>query len=116
VNYLVMGAGMAAAASARVLLDAGHDVTVVDRVASATTEDLATAGAHIVIAPQVPDRLAASALLNGINGNGIDEVIVSPGVPPHDLLASAAVDAGLDVYSEPELAWRLRGPDHRGSR
>src|SRR5262249_44726525 len=26
-------------------------------------------------------------------------------------LAAAAVAAGLDVYSEPELAWRLRGPD-----
>src|SRR6185295_14564017 len=34
----------------------------------------------------------------------------SPGFAPHHPLAAAAVAAGLDVYSEPELAWRLREP------
>ncbi len=42
--------------------------------------------------------------------DGVSEVVVSPGVPPHDALATAAVEAGIDVYSEPELAWRRRGP------
>jgi UDP-N-acetylmuramoylalanine--D-glutamate ligase len=100
-RYLVVGAGMAAAACARVLLDAGQDVTVVDRVPSAATEDLATAGARVVIASPAPLSLL----------DGVDEVVVSPGVPPHDALAAAAVEAGTDVYSEPELAWRLRAPD-----
>jgi UDP-N-acetylmuramoylalanine--D-glutamate ligase len=100
-RYLVVGAGMAAAACARVLLDTGHDVTVLDRIASAATDELAAAGAHVVIASPAPLSLL----------DGIDDVVVSPGVPPHDVLASAAVEAGLDVYSEPELAWRLRGPD-----
>jgi len=31
-------------------------------------------------------------------------------VAPHHPLVVAALTAGLEVYSEPELAWRLRGP------
>jgi UDP-N-acetylmuramoylalanine--D-glutamate ligase len=99
-RYLIVGAGMAAAACARVLLDDGAAVTVVDRAAGAATDALAAAGARIVIADPAPLSLLDDA----------DEVVVSPGVPPHDALAAAAVARGLDVYSEPELAWRRRGP------
>jgi UDP-N-acetylmuramoylalanine--D-glutamate ligase len=98
---LVVGAGMAAAAAARALLDRGDEVIVVDRAPSAGLDALAAAGARTVVADPAPLDLL----------DGVAEVIVSPGVPPHDRLAAAAVDAGLDVYSEPELAWRLRGPD-----
>jgi UDP-N-acetylmuramoylalanine--D-glutamate ligase len=100
VRTLVIGAGMAASACARALLERGHQVTVVDRTPSATLDALGAAGAHVVTAAPAPLSLL----------DDVDEVIVSPGVPPHDPLASAAVAAGLDVYSEPELAWRLRGP------
>ena len=41
----------------------------------------------------------------------LDDVIVSPGFAPHTPVARAALRAGLPVYSEPELAWRLRGAD-----
>ena len=37
-----------------------------------------------------------------------DDVVVSPGFAPHTPVARASLDAGLPVYSEPELAWRLR--------
>ncbi len=104
-RYLIVGAGMAAAASARVLLGDGDAVTIVDRVASAATDELAAAGATIVIAPPVRSGVQPALL------DGADEVIVSPGVPPHDPLAAAATIAGLDVYSEPELAWRRRRPN-----
>ncbi len=43
---------------------------------------------------------------------GFDEVVVSPGVPPHAPAVAAARAVGVPVYSEPELAWRLRGPGH----
>jgi UDP-N-acetylmuramoylalanine--D-glutamate ligase len=41
---------------------------------------------------------------------GTTDVVTSPGWrPDHPLLVSAH-RAGLEVYSEPELAWRMRGP------
>ncbi len=62
---------------------------------------LRAAGADVVLADMPPAGLFAT----------VEEVIVSPGVPPHAPVALAAAAAGLPVYSEPELAWRLRPPD-----
>ncbi len=101
-RHLVLGAGMAAAACARALLADGDEVVVVDRMPGVVLTDLAAAGASIVVAGP---EAAPLALLDEA-----DDVIVSPGVPPHDPLALAAITAGLDVFSEPELAWRRRGP------
>jgi UDP-N-acetylmuramoylalanine--D-glutamate ligase len=98
-RFLIVGAGIAAAACAEALLDDGCEVTVVDRVPSARLDELHAEGASVVVADPAPLTLL----------NQVDDVIVSPGVPPHDPLASAAVDLDHDVYSEPELAWRRRG-------
>jgi UDP-N-acetylmuramoylalanine--D-glutamate ligase len=73
----------------------------VDRVESARTEALAAAGATVVIEEPAPPSLLEDA----------DELVVSPGFPPHHPLAAEAVARGLDVYSEPELAWRLQRED-----
>ncbi|HET8681324.1 MAG TPA: UDP-N-acetylmuramoyl-L-alanine--D-glutamate ligase, partial [Micromonosporaceae bacterium] len=99
-RVLVAGARVAGAAAARALLRLGAEVVVVDRSASAGTEALAAAGARVVVADQPPAGLL----------DGVADVVVSPGFAPHHPLAVAALTAGLDVYSEPELAWRLRGP------
>jgi UDP-N-acetylmuramoylalanine--D-glutamate ligase len=48
--------------------------------------------------------------LAGTDWEGASELIVSPGFPPYHPLALEAARRGLEVYSEPELAWRLRGP------
>jgi len=100
-GVLVLGTGTAGAASARALLAAGARVTVVDQKATSALSELGDLGARAVVAPE-PDV----SLLSGVS-----DLVVSPGVPPHHALAAAAVAAGIDVYSEPELAWRLRGPD-----
>jgi UDP-N-acetylmuramoylalanine--D-glutamate ligase len=97
---LVAGARMAGSAAARALLARGATVTVVDRQETAATVELAAAGARVVLTDQPsPDLL-----------EGVTDVVLSPGFAPHHPLAAAAVAAGLDVYSEPELAWRLREP------
>jgi UDP-N-acetylmuramoylalanine--D-glutamate ligase len=96
---LVAGTGVAGAAAARALLARGVEVTVLDRKASPAADALAGAGATVIIADEPPSL------------DGIDEVVVSPGFAPHHPLVVAALAAGLEVYSEPELAWRLRGPD-----
>jgi UDP-N-acetylmuramoylalanine--D-glutamate ligase len=100
-RVLVGGAGVAGEAAARVLLERGVTVTVVASAASPRTAALAEAGVPVVIADPAPIELLADA----------DELVVSPGFAPHHPLVTAALAAGLDVYSEPELAWRLRPLD-----
>jgi UDP-N-acetylmuramoylalanine--D-glutamate ligase len=41
----------------------------------------------------------------------VDVVVTSPGWPPTAPLLAAAVERGVPVWSEVELAWRLRGAD-----
>src|SRR6266540_1463946 len=98
---LVAGAGVAGTAAALALLRRGATVTVVDRASTPALVRLAAAGARVVVADEPPADLL----------DGVSDVVVSPGFAPHHPLAARAVAAGLDVYSEPELAWRLRGPD-----
>ncbi len=96
-RVVVAGAGASGEAAARVLLRAGADVTVVDRLASARTEALAAAGATVALGAPVPPA-------------GTDVVVVSPGWRPDAPLLVAAAAAGVEVIGEVELAWRLRGP------
>jgi UDP-N-acetylmuramoylalanine--D-glutamate ligase len=99
-RVVVAGSGVAGAAAARALLRRGVAVTVIDRVGSRATARLAGEGARVVIAEEPPADLFES----------VSELVVSPGFPPHHPVPRAAAAAGLPVYSEPELAWRLRGP------
>jgi UDP-N-acetylmuramoylalanine--D-glutamate ligase len=97
-RVIVAGAGTSGAAAARVLLAAGADVTVADRVAGAGTESLAAAGASVALGlAEVPA--------------GTSLVVTSPGWRPDAPLLVAAAAAGVEVIGEVELAWRLRGPE-----
>ncbi len=98
-RVLIGGAGMAGVAAARVLRAGGADVTMVSATSSPGSDELAAEGVPVVIADPAPLELL----------DGVDELIVSPGFNPRNPLVTAALDRGLDVYSEPELAWRLRG-------
>jgi UDP-N-acetylmuramoylalanine--D-glutamate ligase len=101
---LVAGAGVAGRASALALLELGADVTVIDRSDSPALAALRDAGAAVLVG-DVPD----AALLDRVN-----EVMVSPGFAPTHPLVVAATKAGCEIYSEPELAWRLRRPGLSG--
>jgi UDP-N-acetylmuramoylalanine--D-glutamate ligase len=100
-RVLVAGTGVAGTACVEVLLGLGAQVTVLDRTSSEAAERLQAAGADLVLGDEPP-----AALLDKL-----DDVIVSPGFAPHTPVVRAAVAARVPVYSEPELAWRLRGPD-----
>nr|BFF24313.1 hypothetical protein GCM10025732_22780 [Glycomyces mayteni] len=96
---LVAGARVAGAACAEVLLDRGAAVTVYDKDDSERLRALAARGARTATGEFDP------ALLEGV-----EQVVLSPGFPPHHPVALAARDAGIEAFSEPELAWRLREP------
>ena len=99
-RLLVAGARVAGAACAEVLLDRGATVTVYDRADSERLQALAARGATCVVADEFDPALL----------EGVQQVVLSPGFPPHHPIAEAAREAGIETYSEPELAWRLRGP------
>ncbi|WP_298459696.1 UDP-N-acetylmuramoyl-L-alanine--D-glutamate ligase [uncultured Cellulomonas sp.] len=102
-RVLVAGLGVTGRAVAAALRGRGVDVTTVDaREPGADVADVAALLAD--------DGLADVGL-----------VVASPGWPPTSPLLQAATGRGLPVWSEVELAWRLRtdrrpGPDgtHRG--
>jgi UDP-N-acetylmuramoylalanine--D-glutamate ligase len=91
-HVLVAGAGVSGVTVTKTLLAIGAKVTVVDRNPN---DELADLGAAVVTEDQArPD--------------GLDQAIVSPGFSPSHPLVLACQAAGLEVFSEPELAWRLR--------
>jgi UDP-N-acetylmuramoylalanine--D-glutamate ligase len=95
-RVLVVGTGVAGRAAALALLARGAVVTVLDRADSATLGELRDAGAAVLLGEALPAQ-------------EFDHVVVSPGIMPDAPLVLAAQAAGIPVYSEPELAWRLRG-------
>jgi len=96
-RVVVAGAGVSGTPAARVLLELGAGVTVVDRAENAATAELAAAGAALAIGADSPPP-------------GTELVVTSPGWRPDAPLLVAAAATGIEVIGEVELAWRLRGP------
>ena len=94
----MIGAGRTGAAVARELLRRSASVTLLESGgagARAAAQQLADAGVTVA--------LDAAAVAPG----DFDLIVPSPGVVEHHPLLVAAGAAGVPVYSEPELAWRL---------
>ncbi|MEV6412667.1 UDP-N-acetylmuramoyl-L-alanine--D-glutamate ligase [Kribbella sp. NPDC051718] len=104
-RFVVLGFGTAGYACADSLLQAGAEhVTVLDdRDNEALREKaliLETLGADINLGEGSTAGLPAD----------VEVVVTSPGIPPHAPLLATAVERGIPVWSEIELAWRLRDP------
>ncbi|MXP21119.1 UDP-N-acetylmuramoyl-L-alanine--D-glutamate ligase [Gordonia sp. HNM0687] len=97
---LVAGAGTAGRSAARHLVGLGADVTVVDaRFGEETDDELAAAGVG---------QISIDALLAGTTRlDAFALVIVSPGFAPSHPLITQLRTAGLPVWGEVELAWRI---------
>jgi len=96
----VAGLGISGRAAARALAARGARVTVVD----ARDDADARAQAEELRAHGVRVRLGDGDALPP----GTDLVVVSPGWRPDAPLPKAAAAAGVEIYGEVELAWRLR--------
>jgi len=100
----VTGVAVSGAAAARALAVRGAEVTVVDGRAGELQQDqadgLRAAGVTVLLG-EAAQRLPA----------GTDLVVTSPGWRPDQPLLVAAAAAGIPVWGEVELAWRLRDPN-----
>ncbi|MFF5257554.1 UDP-N-acetylmuramoyl-L-alanine--D-glutamate ligase [Actinomadura viridis] len=96
----VAGAGVSGRAAARVLAERGARVTLVEG------RDGPEQRAH---AAELEARGVTVRLGDGETlPEGTDLVVISPGWRPDAPLPAAAAAAGIEVYGEVELAWRLR--------
>lgn len=99
---VVGGLGVSGFAASDALLQMGAQVVVLDDGTSASAQDKATLlemlGAEVRMGPgstaALPPRL--------------DLVVTTPGLPPTTAVLAAAMAAGLPVWGEVELGWRLR--------
>lgn len=102
-NVTVAGLGVSGIPAARVLHGLGAVVTVVndgdDERSRAQAEELRSEGISV--------RLGDGATLPA----GTELVVTTPGWQPDKPLFAAAAAAGVEVWGDVELAWRLRGPE-----
>jgi UDP-N-acetylmuramoylalanine--D-glutamate ligase len=93
--YLVVGLARSGCAAARLLSGRGETVIGVDAGNPAEAAGLAGSGVEVVLDT---DGLAQL--------EGTRTVVKSPGVPREAPVIAAALDRGIDVIGELELAWR----------
>lgn len=75
----------------------------------AAVEVLASRGARVVpVDDHADDVIGSAELLEGTVLDRADLVVASPGLAPHHPLLAAALERGVPVWSEVELAWQVR--------
>ncbi|MBQ3423804.1 MAG: UDP-N-acetylmuramoyl-L-alanine--D-glutamate ligase, partial [Clostridia bacterium] len=99
-NVLVFGMARSGIAAAELLLSRGAKVTVCDARAEAdfdgALDDLKAAGVKLCLGEKEPQRLL----------EGMDAMIVSPGIPVEHPAVAAARAMGIEVMGEVEYAYR----------
>lgn len=102
-HVTVAGLGVSGIPAARVLHSLGAVVTVVndgdDERSRTQADELRSEGISV--------RLGDGATLP----EGTELIVTTPGWQPDKPLFTAAAAAGVEVWGDVELAWRLRGPD-----
>ena len=99
----VAGLGVSGVPAAKALHDLGAHVTAVD----GADHEKAHAQAAELEALGITVRLGDGATLP----EGTDLIVTTPGWKPSSPLFAAAAEAGIDIWGDVELAWRLRKPD-----
>ncbi|MCD9874141.1 UDP-N-acetylmuramoyl-L-alanine--D-glutamate ligase [Streptomyces guryensis] len=102
-HVTVAGLGVSGIPAAKVLHARGAVVTVVNDGDDARAREQAAE----LEALGITVRLGDGATLP----EGTELVVTTPGWKPDKPLFTAAREAGLEIWGDVELAWRLRGPD-----
>ena len=102
-HALVVGLGVAGFAAADALIHLGARVTIIDKADSMEGNERAT----------ILDILGATIVCGDDTTlpEGVELVVLSPGVSPLAPIVAAARAADRPIWGEIELAWRLREPD-----
>lgn len=104
-HVVVAGLGISGFAAADGLLEFGARVTVLEDGTTEQLEEratlLRTLGAEVRLGPGSTAALPEDTHL----------VVTSPGLSPRFPLLAEAAARGLGIWGEPELAWRLGGPN-----
>ena len=100
ITAVVAGLGVAGYAAATALLDVGASVTVIDPADSPVLRDRA----------EIVEVLGGTVRLECSDGPDpdTDVFVVSPGIRPGADLIQDALSAGIPIWGELELAWRMR--------
>ncbi|MFF2776291.1 UDP-N-acetylmuramoyl-L-alanine--D-glutamate ligase [Streptomyces sp. NPDC058052] len=102
-HVTVAGLGVSGIPAARALAARGAVVTVVND----GDDERSRAQAAELEAEGITVRLGDGATLPA----GTELVVTTPGWQPDKPLFAAAAEAGVEIWGDVELAWRLRGPD-----
>ncbi|GGX63270.1 UDP-N-acetylmuramoylalanine--D-glutamate ligase [Streptomyces anandii JCM 4720] len=112
-NVTVAGLGVSGIPAARVLHGLGAKVTVVndgdDERARTQAAELESLGVTV----RLGDARGEAAMGRSTLPEGTELIVTAPGWRPDNPLFRAAEKAGVPVWGDVELAWRLRGHDSR---
>ncbi|MHA7127058.1 UDP-N-acetylmuramoyl-L-alanine--D-glutamate ligase [Janibacter indicus] len=107
-RVVVTGLGVSGFAAADALLQYGAHVRVVDAKAPEPDTQMAQRAQILeVLDAQLHLGDGAETALP-VPADEIDLVVTSPGWPPHQPLLAAAAEAGIPIWGDVELAWRMR--------
>ncbi|MFJ2646956.1 UDP-N-acetylmuramoyl-L-alanine--D-glutamate ligase [Streptomyces sp. NPDC087420] len=98
----VAGLGVSGIPAARVLRGLGAEVTVVNDGDDERSRTQAAGLAELGVTVRLGDGDTLPA--------GTELVVTAPGWRPDKPLFTAAAEAGVEIWGDVELAWRLRGP------
>jgi len=87
-NYLVLGAGVTGNSIARAVLKRGASVSVVDENPDARSE-------FTLLTPE------------NLHLNNFDRVVVSPGWNEKHPIIVKAIEAGIEIHNEIDIAWKI---------
>ncbi|MHA7173562.1 UDP-N-acetylmuramoyl-L-alanine--D-glutamate ligase [Arthrobacter monumenti] len=111
-RVVVTGIGVSGFSAADTLAELGAQVVVVD----ATTDAEAKAKADTLKIVGVQEVFLGAEYresLPDVSGSAPDLVVTSPGWSPRNPLLAAAAKAGIAIWGDVELAWRLRQREGR---
>ena len=106
-RVVVAGIGLSGFSAADTLIELGARVVIADGVDSEENRGKADT-LRIVGAADVLLGDAAVTALPQVDGAPAELVVTSPGFRPSHPLLAAAADAGIPIWGDVELAWRVR--------
>lgn len=107
---LVTGLGVSGFAAADALAERGARVLLVDGVEPAP-DSAAAERARILQILDVEVATGPAAVAGLPAGREVDLIVTSPGWAPHQPVLAAGAAAGVPIWGDVELAWRMR-PEH----